>query len=95
MNYWRRRATAAPLFSLVLLCALKHLPDASVRKLEAALHYEPCSEAAEPCIPTRRTKVPRGQDLDHTGAVAGAAIFSFSSLQVLRTSAVISEQSSI
>ena len=53
------------------------------------------SEAAEPCIPTRRTKVPRGQDLDHTGAVAGAAIFSFSSLQVLRTSAVISEQSSI
>jgi hypothetical protein len=91
MNYRRRSATAAPLFSLVLLCALKHPPDAWVRKLD----YEPCSEAAEPGIPTRRTKVPRGPDLDHTGAVAGAAIFSFSSLQVLRTSAVISEQSSI
>jgi hypothetical protein len=64
MNYWRRSATAAPLFSLVLLCALKHPPDALVRKLEAALYYEPCSEAAEPCIPTRGTKVLSGPDLD-------------------------------
>jgi len=31
----------------------------------------------------------------HAGAVAGVAILSFSSAQVLRTSAVISEQSSI
>ena len=32
---------------------------------------------------------------DHAVTVGGAAIFSFSSVQVLRTSAVISEQSSI
>jgi hypothetical protein len=42
----------------------------------------------------RRDQV-REDVIDHAGAVAGAAIFSFSSLQVLRTSAVISEQSSI
>jgi hypothetical protein len=45
--------------------------------------------------PARGTKVPSGPDLDQAGAVAGAAILSFSSVQVLRTSAVISEQSSI
>jgi hypothetical protein len=32
--------------SLVSPCALKHPPDTPVRKLEAALYYEPCSEAA-------------------------------------------------
>jgi hypothetical protein len=42
---------------------------------------------------TRGTKVQVGPNLDQ--AVAGAAILSFNSVQVLRTSAVISEQSSI
>ena len=32
--------------SLVLPCALKHPPDTAVRKLEAVLYYEPCSEIA-------------------------------------------------
>jgi hypothetical protein len=45
--------------------------------------------------PTCGTKVPDAADFDQAGAVAGAAILSFSSVQVLRTSAVISEQSSI
>jgi hypothetical protein len=43
--------------------------------------------------PRRGTKIQVGPNLDQ--AVAGAAILSFSSVQVLRTSAVISEQSSI
>ena len=51
--------------------------------------------AHEAFAPTRGTKAPSGPDLDQAGAVAGAAILSFSSVQVLRTSAVISEQSSI
>ena len=38
---------------------------------------------------------PERRLLDHAGAVAGAAIFSFSSVQVLRTSAVISVTFSI
>ena len=42
----------------------------------------------------RRDEV-RKTIVDHAGAVAGAAIFSFSSLQVLRTSAVISVTFSI
>jgi len=47
----------------------------------------------------RRDEVREGEVredvMDHAGAVPGAAILSFSSVQVLRTSAVISEQSSI
>jgi hypothetical protein len=43
--------------------------------------------------PTRGTKFLVARDLDQ--AVAGVAIFSFNSVQVLRTSAVICEQSSI
>jgi hypothetical protein len=47
--------------------------------------------AATRCGKTRYRKTV----MDHAGAVPGAAILSFSSVQVLRTSAVISEQSSI
>jgi hypothetical protein len=50
---------------------------------------------SKPPPATRGTEVPSGPDLDHAGAVVGVAIFSFNSVQVLRTSAVISEQSSI